>query len=1700
LIALVVALSVSGVLALPAHATFPYPGPGSNDPYDYQDYAKTGTLPPDMDDGERWKYSSKTACQLYGPDIPSQTPPEGRKSLNCDPVVEQNPLELRGVTGASLDEAWKMTTGRPDVIIAVHDSGIEWDNRGAMVNLVTKTWLNRGELPLPQSETFSSDPRAYDVNSDGVFNIVDYCTSWKTGGGCQDARVTDLNHTGLIDPEDLIFRFSDGIDQDNNGYRDDFVGWDAYEDDNDPFDEVGYGHGTGEAGDSTAEAQNGQGGVGSCPNCMVMHMRVGDSFIADTNNFAEGEVYAVDNGATVIQSALGTLNNSRFAQEAIDYAWRRGVAFIASAADEQAGHHNQPSVLEHAITMNSLGEPENEDSGATRPASYLEFRGCTNYGAYITASVPSNSCSSEAVGRSAGMTALLYAAARNNLALAANDPACDLPATPLTPAYCSFKDYGDLDDVDLAQGDVRHGWGLSAEEVDQLIATTADDIDFKPPAYTAKSFPPESERFPATDGWDPFFGYGRINARRMVAAVVNNKVPPEADISSPKWFDIHDPSSAIQVDGYVASRRTPKCTFEVQWAVWNWRDANLPADFKSTDRNLTNGGNCSAPIRGRLATIDSAAVKAELDTLNIPAYGGPDGPAVDPATGRGDQQNRQIPDKWGVILRVVVTARDASGAAIQTTYSGDKADGDPRADTGAGPLVGLGTKEIYLRDDPMLFAGFPIDLHGDGAASPRFADIDDDGTDEMIVATSNGEIHAYEHDLDASGSPKEVPGWPVRTADYDLHYSAPGYTSGEITTPVHAAVLRSPVVADLDRDGDLEVAAGDFQGNLSIWDRSGRLISRVRSNPMFSTPQRPDREQPQGEAFYDEHPALVPSGLPNDPDLVPDLVNRHDKLNRLIWWFMAPPSAGNIDGDDELEILIGSADRHLYAFNLNGTPVPGWPVLLRDPAKTAHVDPLTHEVENKPGAGDLYGTKIVTAPALGDTNNDGVLEVFAAVNEEYPAGTEDSPETDEVEEPINTDDPVFQGLCDDPPDVPVQPDPEDPTGGSTDADPLISCAHQRVYAIFVKGSLAGNGPGDPANGHPNANAFLEGWPVRLADAQAELLPVVGSGPDGSPIIGNVNDTAALEIGIFSTAGPGYILKRNGKSIYGQTADGRDRTLLINAVGPNTNSEDSPSIPAVGGAIFSDLGPGKLSFVAPAAGLGKLLDVVLPEDQLTSDNHLSIWELTQASEDQPAHRSQLPSYPREVNDLQFLTTPSSFDVNGDDLQEVLEGTAYNDLHAFNLAGDEPGMRAMDPAGWPKFTGGWSVSPAVAGDFDGDGTRDIAAAIREGRLFVWESNGASACAPATWPDFGHDQWSTNNVHTDAIRPRVITDLRRVALDPDGRRATIAWTAPGDDGRCNLAHSYEIRRSTHPLSSDDFSTGSLVGSQPAHTPGSTETLPVVRQCEPTYVAVRTWDANDEADTAAHPANPSAVNAELSNVLIPGSTVGACSTASPSTGTTSPATRSPSITPTGTRTPTASPSGTTSPTATPSGPGSASPTIGTSKAKPTHGETVTLGGRVTATAPCSGPYHIIVEQRMHGTEEFKLFAETFTDEGDLWKVGMKVARNAAYRASVEPKPNCQGETSAPVDVLVRVRIDARRPQRCRAAIHGRVRPAYPGTKVILQRRADKRWHDVAEDVLSARSRFGLRPTRCRSVYRVIWRKQSEKNIWGKSRALRHS
>jgi hypothetical protein len=1171
-----------------ALAAFPYPA----GPTDYEDlFLGPGEVPGDLG-GDDWKYAAT---------------PE-----NPNPNLDPFEVELGGVRGAHVVDsdatpptAWETTTGRPDVQIAVLDSGIEWNNQGAMANERFKVWLNRGELPEPNADGSNllggdcSDftGSAYDLNDDGVVNLGDYA--------CDDrVDVTDPRRagpSGFMTPQDLIIAFSDGVDADGNGFVDDIAGWDFLDDDNDPFDDVQYGHGTGEAQDSTAEADNGQNDVGSCPNCVVMPLRVGDSFIADVNRFAQAALYATDNGALVIQEALGTLNNSRLAREAVNYAYDHGTTVIASAADEAAQHNNWPSSLPHVILVNSVTKYDSDNS--PQPHSYLQFNGCTNFSAKITVAIPSSSCSSEATGKGSGIAGLIYSAALN-----AHDRGKLDPADDCTRAV----------DVDGTEGD--DPCIITPNEVRQLMASgtidgtaQADDVDFfrgplldpepdcTPPVagctdpYTAANIAAlgvvrpvvtplgtliSSRSYPARAGHDQFYGYGRVNAARAVAALVRpplgdpsvkSLIPPEVEITSPQWFDQIDPSLAsFDVEGHVSARPgSGSCSYAVLVAPGHYPNNGVApsGDFQQ----VGTAHSCDSPVDGTLATINIASLKAQFPAGT--SFSGAQ-PRPNPLIDNG----RPFKSPNGFTVKVVAS----------TTQSGVG-------------LTGEDERAMWLHRDASMLPGFPRKLDGssstgDGASSPVLVDLDGDNRNELVVGGSDGFVHAFRPE----GS--ELPGWPVRTDQPPLHTGERAFDSGGVTTDLGGAVLASVAANDVDHDGVPEVFAADMEGQVYGWDAEGNEVFHEQSNPDYS-------------------------GRP----LAPFVNSRHGKFNRTQHGFIGSPVLADLDGDGRLEIVAASMDRHVYAWHASGDPVAGFPVLVVDPSKVQSIDPDTHQITFNANAGSEQQGAIVDTPAVGDldgaTSEAAALpEIVIGTNEEYVADSDGGVNADLINKGIFN---LAQQLG------------------------ILSPGNSRLYAIK---------PGGDADANPNpGNAIRSGWPAKIGLAMTELLPVVGEGMTGSPAIGPVNCPSGglgPKVTAMPAAGFSYVLNPNGQSCYGQDPSGNDVVLNSLLPGGNPQKYDIGTLSAVGHPAFADLGDGGPSVIAPTTGLFRALDVGFNEYQGGQDSIMS-WN---SASGQPRL-----GWPVIVNDLQFLTGPSAADIDGQPGDEAIGGTSAFDLVAVNSLG-------------------------------------------------------------------------------------------------------------------------------------------------------------------------------------------------------------------------------------------------------------------------------------------------------------------------------------------------------------------------------------------------------------------------------------------------
>lgn len=749
-------------------------------------------------------------------------------------------------SGMSIDMAWRLTIGDPSVKIVVTDSGIKWDER----DLIEKAYLNDKELanhkPKHADGTACGGEGAFagfDCNGDGVLSVGDYTdTPELLPEATMDHPKGDRNNNGVLDAGDLILNFSDGVDDDGNGYVDDISGWDFMKDDNDPYDDTRYGHGTGEARDSTAATNNMIGDAGVCPLCRFVPTRAGDSFITDTTSFAKAVIYAADNDVRVVQCALGTINMNQFTQSALDYAYDKGTLVVTSMADENSRHHNMPAASNHTLPVHAI---EFDASSITEASTFVGFHPCSNFGGQNLLSASGTGCSSEATGKLAGMAGLLYSAA---LKYKINPP--------LLPA-----------------------------EAQSIFFTTADDIDV-PESQLAESNYKWSQ-----PGFDQRFGYGRVNATKAVEAIRDGKIPPAVDVTSPTWFSVlykDQVEGPIAIKGTVSAKRANSFDYVVEWAPGV---QPLDGEFKAISAEMKNIppttviGESSPLAMLDIRTLDikhdrdSDSPNGENDTAitvrvrSVAHYGAP------------------IGDVRGEMRRSYFVQTDPTLVKGFPIFLGDSGEGNPKmADIdgdGVSELIyptGGGRLHVYKMTEkgPEELPGFPFKTNvEDGLVSPAptkdtpvylaapayasgkvdatianeplvnapaIADLDGDGKPEIVVSTYAGTIHVIGSDGKSKpGWPKRLPNVPSCSVDPAVKPVQPCMSED---TRIARGAFASPVLIDMDKDGKLDIIQAAFDGKVYIFHAdgsdvagwpvevhySGKLSTEPQRNRILSTP------------------------------------------------------------------------------------------------------------------------------------------------------------------------------------------------------------------------------------------------------------------------------------------------------------------------------------------------------------------------------------------------------------------------------------------------------------------------------------------------------------------------------------------------------------------------------------------------------------------------------------------------------------------------------------------------------------------------------------------------------------------------------------------------------------------------------------------------------------------------------------------------
>ena len=167
-------------------------------------------------------------------------------------------------------------------------------------------------------------------------------------------------------------------------------------------------------------------------------------------------------------------------------------------------------------------------------------------------------------------------------------------------------------------------------------------------------------------------------------------------------------------------------------------------------------------------------------------------------------------------------------------------------------------------------------------SAPVIADLNGDGTPEIIVGDLNGLVHAYE-----PNGHGELAGWPQYARPDGVHPTA---------------VESAPAVADLYNNGQKEVIVGatsvwvpNQQGGLVVFDAHGRMLWHWQGIDYITI---------WGTTSF-----------------------RHDGYTE---GAIDTPAIGDVDGDGYPDIVFGGLDARIHALNRYGHELAGFPYMADD--------------------------------------------------------------------------------------------------------------------------------------------------------------------------------------------------------------------------------------------------------------------------------------------------------------------------------------------------------------------------------------------------------------------------------------------------------------------------------------------------------------------------------------------------------------------------------------------------------------------------------------------------------------------------------------------------------------------------------------------------------------------------------------------------
>jgi hypothetical protein len=275
--------------------------------------------------------------------------------------------------------------------------------------------------------------------------------------------------------------------------------------------------------------------------------------------------------------------------------------------------------------------------------------------------------------------------------------------------------------------------------------------------------------------------------------------------------------------------------------------------------------------------------------------------------------------------------------------------GDLQVDGASEVVVGSATGKVFVfRSNGTLMPGWPLDL---GTGVPAYVSIGRilDGGQRQIVATSANQLHLLGYDAtEAAGFPvtlSSTVGGPAAIGDLDGDayndivvtcvagvdvYSAYGMLEAR-RSPAGHTFGKPPTLADLDLDGEIEIAMPSSQSDIYVLrydgtDYPGWPITMTSGNPGSSVAMAQIRGLPEPQLMWTEISALqskVQAFNANGTTL-----SGFPKLTGADWYVYAEPIADVLRKSIMSDIVVGSRDTYAYGWTATGLDLPEWPKAL----------------------------------------------------------------------------------------------------------------------------------------------------------------------------------------------------------------------------------------------------------------------------------------------------------------------------------------------------------------------------------------------------------------------------------------------------------------------------------------------------------------------------------------------------------------------------------------------------------------------------------------------------------------------------------------------------------------------------------------------------------------------------------------------------